>query len=684
MPGPSVAVDLKKIERNARVITKLCGKFGIEVFGVTKVTCGMPQVAKAMIRGGVIGIGESRMENIRRLKINGINAPIMLLRIPSLSEVDEVVVSVDISLNSELSVIEGLSEAGVRRGLVHDIILMVDLGDLREGIWPDDLIELVEEVMLLKGVRVVGIGTNLSCYGGVIPTQENMNLLVEYANEIEDRFSMELKYISGGNSSALTLISEGKMPKRINSMRIGEAILLGRETIERKPWPRTTQDAFQLQAEVIELKEKPAIPIGKISQDAFGNKPSFGSAGSSIKDAKREMVRAILNVGREDVEVEGLSPIDGRLKIVGASSDHLIVDATDAKDEIVIGKKLGFLMNYGALLALMTSSYVEKRIITKEKDKQQDVKGVAIIGVPSWVGSLSPGMRLTPAAFREAGLVEKLKSLELNVEDWGDIELNEEITGDDYDENVNEIVRISDETAGLVKKAVVDGFIPLILGGDDTVSFGVFLGLIQALGSFGLLWFDAHGDFQTSMGNDGTQIDIEDRQVKVSRSVLAHALGLHGGGGDERLFEMGGVSPKLSPENAVVFGLRDITKEEAELVSESGITIFTMEDIDNLGMKETIYQGLRAAGSGTNGIYVSLGMDVVDTQVAPGVDIPIRGGMTYRETHLAMELIAQSGLMMALEVVGINPERDTSGSTVQVAVEFILSAFGKKILSRRG
>ncbi len=685
MTNPSVTVDLKKIEENARAITDLCGRFGIEVFGVTKVTCGMPQVARAMIKGGVVGIGESRMENVRRLKVNGINAPIMLLRIPSLSEADEVVVSVDISLNSELSVIRALSEAGVRRGIVHDIILMVDLGDLREGIWPDDLIPAVKEVVLLKGVRVVGLGTNLSCYGGVIPTRENMGILVDYADEIEKRFGLELKYISGGNSSALTLISEGGMPKRVNNMRIGEAILLGRETIERRPWPGTTQDAFQLKAEVIELKEKPAVPIGKISQDAFGHKPpfdNFDTTGSSIKGAKREMTRAILNVGREDVEVEGLFPVDERLKIIGASSDHLIVDVTEAKSEVELGMKMGFLMNYASLLAAMTSSYVEKQIVPKEEGG--DAKGVAVIGVPSWVGSLSPGVRHAPRVVREAGLVDRLKSLGLNVDDRGDIRLDVDITGSDYDENVSEIVRISEETAAFVEEAAARKLIPLILGGDDTANLGAFLGLIRSIGPFGLLWFDAHGDFKIPAGDDGKVGGGDETGDRITRSVLAHALGFHGEGGDERLFKMGGISPKLSPENVAIIGLRDIDQEEADLISGSGVKIFTMEDIDNLGMKETIYQGLRAAGGGTGGIYVSLGMDVVDSQVASGVDTPIRGGITYRETHLAMELVAQSGLMVALGVVGINPERDADNSTAQVAVEFILSAFGKKIIKKRG
>jgi arginase len=277
---------------------------------------------------------------------------------------------------------------------------------------------------------------------------------------------------------------------------------------------------------------------------------------------------------------------------------------------------------------------------------------------------------------REAGLVGRLESLGLDVKECGDIDLDANISGDDYDENVGEIVRVAEETAAFVEEAVAGRMIPLILGGDDTANLGAFLGLIRSVGPFGLLWFDAHGDFNVPAGEDDGR--------RITGSVLAHALGFHGEGGDERLFRMGGISPKLSPENVAIIGLRDIDWEEADLISGSGVRIFTMEDIDNLGMKETIYQGLRGAGAGTGGIYVSLGMDVVDSQVASGVDTPVRGGITYRETHLAMELVAQSGLMVALGVVGINPERDADGSTSQVAVEFILSAFGKKIIKRRG
>ncbi|MBN1883210.1 MAG: arginase family protein [Deltaproteobacteria bacterium] len=702
MTGPAVTIDLQKVEKNARVITGLCGGYGINVTGVTKVTCGMPQVARAMLRGGVIDIGESRMENIRRLKVSGINAPMMLLRIPPLSEVDEIVTSVDVSLNSELSVIEGLSDAALRRSLVHDIILMVDLGDLREGIWPDDLADTAGEVKRMRGVRVVGIGTNLSCYGGVIPTRRNMKELVSRAGQVEEILGYPLSIISGGNTSSLPLIAEGKMPERVNHLRVGEGILLGRETIHRTPLPYTSQDAFTLDAEVIELKEKPSIPIGERGEDAFGRVPLFPGerrgpgrlvrrlfkgAGGRASDGGH-MIRAILNVGREDVDIEGLSPADSRQAILGASSDHLIVDVTQSRDDVRLGRRLSFHLNYAALLAAMTSSFVEKRPIMTDEDRR-DMRGVKILGVPSWVGSLVPTVEEAPKALRDAGLIDRLTSLGLHVIDDGDIPVDRHVTGDDQSENLREIVRIAGMVAERIEAQVKDRYIPLVLGGDDTASLGLFWGLKRALGSFGLFWFDAHGDFLAT-GKAGDE--------RLCRSVLGSVLcgtaernGAEAANptGDPLIDSLisGGVCtddevPALDPENVVVLGLRDVTSEEARRIGASGITVITMEDIDSLGMKEVVYRGLRAAGAGTNGIYLSLDIDVIDPQAAPGVIDPARGGLTYRETHLAMELLAASGLVVAMDVTGINPERDIDGTTVYETVEFILSAFGKKILGR--
>ena len=355
MAYPFLTIRLDKIEHNARTIVALCGDHGIEVAGVTKVVCGHPKVAKAMLDGGVTALADSRFENIQRLRRGTFGAPLILLRLPPLSGVDEAVESVEFSLNSETAVLQALSASATKHDIKHAVILMVDLGDLREGVWPDQLIPLVRQVMDLPGIRIAGIGTNLACFGGVVPSAGIMQHLVDLAVEVERQYDIELRWISGVNSSGLELIASGLMPRRVNHARIGEAILLGRETIHRRPWPETYQDAFCLHAEVLEVKRKPSVPVGERSEDAFGHQQSFRERG--------DILRALVNVGREDVDLKGIKPIDSRLQILGASSGYLVLDITATEGSIRVGDELTFSLNYSALLRTMTSMYIKKKSV---------------------------------------------------------------------------------------------------------------------------------------------------------------------------------------------------------------------------------------------------------------------------------------------------------------------------------
>ncbi len=657
MAEPYITIHLEKIEHNARAITTLCAQYGIDVTGVTKVTCGMPQVAKAMLRGGVTTIGESRLENIRRLKANGVHAPFMLLRIPPLSAVETIVTTVDISLNSEISVIEELSNAAWKKGLVHDIILMVDLGDLREGIWPDDLLPLAREVVKLPNIRIVGLGTNLSCYGGVIPTEENMNRLVEYACRIEGACHLKLRYISGGNSSSLNLIASGKMPERVNHLRIGEAILLGRETVHRMAWPDTHQDAFLLHAEVIELKQKPSLPIGETSEDAFGRKPVF--------EDKGDMLRGILNIGREDMNADGIVPCDARLSILGASSDHLLLDVTAAREDIRLGQELEFTLNYGALLTAMTSAYVEKRPVN-EGNITHTHTGVAMLELPASPDthglSRAMGVELL-AGFDKLG-VSAIRHSGNSV--WPVLKSKTD-NSVPFLERCMHTNRIIEAVGDFVEQTLADETIPLVLSADPLMSLGSYLGLARTLSPFGLIVLSAYGGFRTFTAK------AEDR---IENSTLAAALGY----GDPDLASCGGINPKLEAEKVVLIGVRQVEPEEAQVMRDSRIMVFTMEDIDAFGMQEVCYRALRTAGTGTGGVHVTLDLSVLDPGVAPEALNPVHGGISYRETHLAMELIARSGLLSSLDVVGFSPLSTKGASTAKVAAEFILSLFGKRIL----
>lgn len=347
---PQLAIDLKKLEENVSLITEKCHKQGISVMGVTKVFCAQEEAARAFVEGGVDYLADSRVENL--IDMAHLSPEKVLLRLPMPSEAQVIVQHVDISLNSELKTIKALDQAAKLLDKTHRIILMVDLGDLREGIWPSDFDATIREILTLDKILLEGIGVNLTCYGGVVPKTDNLSQLTALNQHLKDTFGVTVKMVSGGNSSFLYLLDQGGVPEGINNLRLGEALVLGRETAYGDQIPGTHADVFQLKAEIIELKQKPSVPIGEIGMDAFGNKPTFVDKGIRLK--------GILAVGRQDVHPDNLIPLDENLTIIGSSSDHMIVDFTDSKTDYHVGDIITFNVEYGALLSLSTSPYIKK------------------------------------------------------------------------------------------------------------------------------------------------------------------------------------------------------------------------------------------------------------------------------------------------------------------------------------
>jgi predicted amino acid racemase len=350
MGYPFVEIDLDQVTANAQLIVNMCNDHDIQIVGVTKAVCADIDIAKAMLAGGVPMLGDSRVQNLRRLRKAGIDVPLLLLRIPMPSEVDEVVRIANCSLVSELSTISQLSQAAIKAGVIHDVTLMVDMGDLREGVMPQKILPLVQQILLLSGIRLQGLGANFACYSGLIPTPEILKNLVTLTQQVRDKFSLELPIISGGNSANIDLLMAGAMPAGITQLRIGEGILLGRETLRRNSIPGACQNALILHAEIVEVQEKPSVPPGKIAQDAFGNMPVFIDRG--IRK------RAIAAIGRQDIEIDDLTSTSPGIDILGGSSDHLILDVSDAVDEVTVGSEVRFYMQYGALVHAMISPYV--------------------------------------------------------------------------------------------------------------------------------------------------------------------------------------------------------------------------------------------------------------------------------------------------------------------------------------
>lgn len=353
MKYPLLEVNLPKLEHNVRVVNGICKAHKINTMAVTKCFCALDPMVEAVVAGGVDFLADSRIENLERMK--RFDLPKVLLRLPMASEVERVVAGADISNNSELSTIRLLDAEAAKQGKTHAIILMVDLGDLREGVWPTDVHATVEEILKLKHIRLVGMGVNLTCYGGVIPDETNLSHLCQLASQVEEKFGIQLDIISGGNSSSIYLLDKNRMPAKINNLRPGEALLLGRETAYGEDIPNTHSDVFTFKAQIIELKDKQSVPIGEIGMDAFGNKPTYTDRGVRK--------RAILGIGKQDVNPEYLVLKDDKLIILGASSDHLIVDVTDSAKGYQVGDVVEFGVEYGSLLQLMTTEYVEKVMV---------------------------------------------------------------------------------------------------------------------------------------------------------------------------------------------------------------------------------------------------------------------------------------------------------------------------------
>ena len=352
MSYPRLEISLDKITHNTQVVVGICDRQGIRVAGVTKVFCGHPEIARAMVDGGIDILADSRLENLKKLR--EFPLPKLLLRMPMISQAKAVVECADISLNSEIETIKALSEAAIAQRKSHEIILMFDLGDLREGIFDEnELYHTVEQLLQLKGVILIGIGTNMTCFGGVIPTPKNLSRLTRQKRAIESRFDLHLEVVSGGNSSTLYLIEEGSMPDGINQLRLGESIVLGRETAYGRQLRGTYNDCFRLIAEIIEIKEKPSSPIGEVRLDAFGDRPSFVDKG--IRK------RALCAIGKQDVGIGDIIPDDKGLALLGASSDHLILDVTDCDRTYKVGDLVSFCLTYSGILRSMTSEYVAKQ-----------------------------------------------------------------------------------------------------------------------------------------------------------------------------------------------------------------------------------------------------------------------------------------------------------------------------------
>ena len=365
---PQLEFDLALLRSNADAVISRCRGMGIRVCGVVKGVDGLPEAARVLHAAGAAELGTSRLEQVAKCRVAGVPGPWLLIRIPGLTELPDVVALCETSLQSEWPTLLALEEECLRQNKTHRVIVMTDLGDLREGFWDKkELVDVCERVERdLPHVHLAGIGVNLTCYGSTKPTLEKMNELVGLARQVEQRIGRKLEIVSGGATSSFTLVHWGTMPAGVNHLRIGEAILLGKDLqvdwgIRDMDYLR--MDALTLRAEVVEVKDKPTYPIGEFAIDAFGRKPVYEDRG-----IRR---RAILALGRADVgELESLIPREPGLTVIGGSSDHCIVDVEDCPRRLQVGDIVEFSLCYSHMLYATARS--DMRIIFKNQSAQEE------------------------------------------------------------------------------------------------------------------------------------------------------------------------------------------------------------------------------------------------------------------------------------------------------------------------
>ena len=356
MYAPVLEIDTRKVRENARRLHTFCGERGVELAFVTKGFSARPEVIRAAMEGGITCFADSRMKNIISAKRAIPGLKYLLIRVPAPDEAEEVVRWADWSLQSQIEVIRAVSEAALRQGKVHPIVLMIDVGDLREGVFGmDQLEEIAPQIKECKGVELIGLGTNVGCYGSILPSVENTGILVRLRDQLNEKYGFHITTLSGGATCVLKLLEEGTLPAGINHLRVGEAILYGEDTDGNRFLEGYHTDAFLFKAQVVELKRKPSVPIGERGRDCLGNTPEYPDRGVRL--------RAICAAGKQDVAWAALTPLLPGAFLLGASSDHLIVDVEDCAGQVRVGDYLTFRCGYMAVLDATTSAYVQRRIV---------------------------------------------------------------------------------------------------------------------------------------------------------------------------------------------------------------------------------------------------------------------------------------------------------------------------------
>lgn len=355
---PYITLNRKHLKFNFEYLNNLFGSHNMQWTVVSKLLCGNTLFLHEVEKLGVEQICDSRIINIKAIKEIAPELETVYIKPPALSTICDVVEYADISCNTQFDILQKLSHEAVLRGKTHKVIIMVELGELREGVLREQLLNLCEKTLYLPGIQLVGIGANFTCLSGVLPDRDKLNQLALYKELIESKYDISLPYVSGCSSVTIPLLFAGMIPEGVNHFRVGETLFFGTDVYHNKPLPEMKHDIFRLHAEIIEVEEKPVIPEGIMSSNLEGNTPEFNH-----EDKGRTSQRAILDFGLLDVDYTHIFPVDESIVCIGAASDMLVVDLGDNAASYNVGDRIVFNLDYMGACRLINSPYIVKLVV---------------------------------------------------------------------------------------------------------------------------------------------------------------------------------------------------------------------------------------------------------------------------------------------------------------------------------
>lgn len=351
-----ITLNTDKLKDNFNHLNQLFTDNNIEWSVVAKMLCGNKKYLEQLIALGIKQICDSRISNLKTIKSIAPHIETVFIKPPAKRSAARVVEFADVSFNTEYETIKALSDEACRQKKLHKIVIMIELGELREGVMREQFIDFYAKVFNLPNIEVAGIGTNLTCMYGVLPNHDKLIQLSLYKQLVEAKFNKKIPYISGGASVTIPLIDKGLLPAGINHFRVGETLFLGTDVYNSEPYPHMHHDVFKLYAEIIELNEKPIIPNGELGQNLTGHVNTFDESLSG-----NSSYRAIVDVGLLDVEDGHINPVDDSMQIAGASSDMIVIDLGNNDKQYKVGDIIEFSLDYMGILRIMNSDYVDKR-----------------------------------------------------------------------------------------------------------------------------------------------------------------------------------------------------------------------------------------------------------------------------------------------------------------------------------